>query len=414
MDILFTHCAGLDIHKKTVVACLLTQDAHGKTVRETRTFSTMTADSLDLLDWLTAQGCTHVAMESTGEYWKPVYNLLEDHFTLLVVNARHIKTVPGRKTDVKDAQWIADLLQQGLLRPSFIPPVGQRALRDLTRYRGGFVRERATLCNRVQNLLEDANIKLASVASDVLGVSGRAMLDALLAGQNDAAALAALAKGRLQEKRSDLERALHGRFAAHHRIILTELLYQIDSLDASIKRLSQEIETACAPFAEAVAPLDTIPGVARATAEVIVSEIGTDMSRFPTPGHLAAWAGVAPGNCQSGGKRLSNRTRQGNKTLKTALVQAAQAAARTRDTYLAAQCTRLTARRGRKKAIVAVAHSILVIVYRLLERGEDYCDQGANYFDQRQPQAVTRKLVGRLEQMGFDVSLQPKQAAETA
>ena len=414
MDILFTHCAGLDIHKKTVVACLLTQDAQGKTGRETRTFSTMTVDILELLDWLTAQGCTHVAMESTGEYWKPVYNLLEDHFTLLVVNARHIKTVPGRKTDVKDAQWIADLLQHGLLRPSFIPPAGQRALRDLTRYRGGFVRERATLCNRVQKLLEDANIKLASVASDVLGVSGRAMLDALLAGQTDATALASLAKGRLQEKRNDLERALHGRFAAHHRIILTELLCQIDSLDASIKRLSLEIEGACAPFAEAVAHLDTIPGVARATAEVIVSEIGTDMSRFPTPGHLAAWAGVAPGNCQSGGKRLSNRTRQGNKTLKTALVQAAQAAARTRDTYLAAQCTRLTARRGRKKAIVAVAHSILVIVYRLLERGEDYCDLGANYFDQRQPQAVTRKLVGRLEQLGFDVSLQPKQAAETA
>ena len=290
----------------------------------------------------------------------------------------------------------------------------KRALRDLTRYRGGFVRERATLCNRVQKLLEDANIKLASVASDVLGVSGRAMLDALLAGQTDAPTLASLAKGRLQEKRTDLERALHGRFAAHHRIILTELLCQIDSLDASIKRLSQEIEDACAPFAEAVAHLDTIPGVARATAEVIVSEIGTDMSRFPTPGHLAAWAGVAPGNCQSGGKRLSNRTRQGNKTLKTALVQAAQAAARTRNTYLAAQCTRLASRRGRKKAIVAVAHSILVIVYRLLERGEDYCDLGANYFDQRQPQAVTRKLVGRLEQLGFDVSLQPKQAAETA
>jgi len=414
VDILYTRCAGLDVHKKTVVACLLTQDAQGKAVRHTRTFGTMTADILDLLDWLQAHDCVHVAMESTGEYWKPIYNLLEGRCDLLVANARHIKSVPGRKTDIKDAAWIADLHQHGLLRPSFIPPAPQRALRDLTRYRSSFVRERATTCNRVQKLLEDANIKLASVATDVLGVSCRAMLDAMIAGNTNAGALALLAQGRLQEKRDDLERALQGRFAAHHRIILTELLCQIDSLDASIARLSKEIETACVPFDEAVAHLDTIPGVARTTAEVILSEIGADMSRFPTPGHLAAWAGVAPGNCQSGGKRLSNRTRQGNKTLKCALVQAAQAASRTRGTYLSAQFARLSARRGRKKAIVAVAHSILVIAYRLLERREDYKDLGGDYFDRRQPQVTTNRLVGRLQQLGYEVTLCPLTPAEAA
>lgn len=414
MDILYSRCAGLDVHKKTVVACRISEDETGKSVVQVRTFATMTVDLLALSDWLAEVQVTHVAMESTGEYWKPVYNILEGQFALLVVNAHHIKAVPGRKTDVKDAQWIADLWQQGLLRASFVPPAPQRALRDLTRHRSTFIRERATLSNRVQKVLEGANIKLASVATDVLGVSGRAMLNALVEGQVDAVTMAALAKGRMKEKHADLEKALEGRVQATHRLILSELLTQIDSLDASIARFDAAIEEACAPFSEAVAHLDTIPGVARATAEMIVSEVGTDMNRFPTPGHLAAWAGVAPGNNESAGKRLSGRIRRGNQTLRTGLVQAAHAAAKTRNTYLSAQYHRLAGRRGKKKALLAVAHSILVIAYRLIERGEDYKELGGNYFDQRRPEATVRHLTSRLAQMGYDVVLNPKTAAEAA
>ena len=408
MDILHTHCAGLDIHKKTVVACRFSLDANGKKVQHLRTFATMTQDLLALSDWLQEGQITHVAMESTGEYWKPVYNVLEGLFTLLVVNAKHVKNVPGRKTDVKDAQWLAELLQHGLLSPSFVPPQGQRDLRDLTRYRSTFIKERATLVNRVHKLLEGANIKLASVATDVMGVSGRLMLAALCEGHTDATLMADLARGRLKEKRADLERALHGRVREHHRLILSELLTQIDGLDESIARLSTAIEAACAPFAEAVACLQSIPGVSQATAELIVSEVGTDMTRFPTPGHLAAWAGVAPGNNQSGGKRLSSRIRAGNQALRTGLVQAAHAAARTRDTYLSAQFHRLAGRRGKKKALIAVAHTLLVIAYRLIERKEKYKDLGGNYFDQRRPDTTVRHLTSRLSQLGFDVTLNPK------
>lgn len=413
MDIIYTHCAGLDVHKKTVVACRLTPDAQGKAVRETRTFATMTAALLELSDWLQEANITHVAMESTGEYWKPVYNLLEENFQLLLVNARHIKAVPGRKTDVKDAQWIADLLQHGLLRPSFVPPPAQRELRDLCRHRSNFIRERATLVNRVQKVLEGGNIKLASVATDVMGVSGRAMLDALVTGETDPLVMAELAKGRLREKRDQLEQALCGRVLASQRFILSELLCQIDSLDETIARFNTEIETACVPFESAVAHLDTIPGVARATAELIVSEVGTDMRRFPTPGHLAAWAGVAPGNNESAGKRLSGRIRQGNHALRAGLVQAAHAAVRTK-TYLASQYHRLAGRRGKKRVLLAVAHSIIVIAYRLIERGEDYKDLGENYFDQRRPDTAVRHLTTRLAQLGYEVTLNPKTAAETA
>jgi transposase len=361
---------------------------------------------LQLSDWLAEGGVTQVAMESTGEYWKPVYNLLENNFELWLVNAHHIKQVPGRKTDVKDAEWIAQLLRLGLLRKSFVPPLPQRKLRELCRHRSNFIRERATLVNRVQKTLEGMNIKLASVASDVMGVSGRAILAALVEGKADAATMAELAKGRLRSKQELLERSLEGRASAHQRFILSELLCQIDSIEETITRFDAQIESYCVPFEEAVAHLDTIPGVARATAELIVGEVGTDMSRFATPGHLASWAGLCPGNNESAGKRFSGRVRPGNASLRAGLVQAAHAAIRTK-TYLSAQYRRLVTRRGKKRALLAVAHTILVIAYRLMERGEDYQDLGADYFERRQPEALARRLTKRLQGLGFEVSLSP-------
>jgi transposase len=415
MQVLYTHCAGLDVHKKTVVACLITPDPQGGWQHEVRSFSTMTRDLLALSDWLLEAGCTHVAMESTGEYWKPVFNILEVHFTVLLVNAQHIKAVPGRKTDVKDAQWIAELLQHGLLRASFIPPVVQRELRELTRHRTTFVRERATLVNRVQKVLESANIKLASVATDVLGVSGRAMLQALIAGETDTGAMAELAKGRMREKREQLGQALEGRVQAHHRFVLTELLGQINSLEDTLARFNEQIEAYRAPFAEAVELLDTIPGVGQETAEVIVAEMGADMSRFPTARHLAAWAGLAPGNHESAGKQRTGRTRKGNQALRQGLIQAAHAAAHTKNTYLAAQYHRLAARRGSKRAIVAVAHSMLVIAYWLLSRHEPYRELGGDYFDRQRPAATAKRLVRRLENLGYHVLLEaPPQMAVAA
>ena len=345
-----------------------------------------------------------MAMESTGEYWKPIYNILEENFEVLLVNARHIKQVPGRKTDVMDAEWIADLLRHGLLRSSFIPPVGQRELRELTRHRTNFVRERASVVNRIQKTLESANIKLASVASNVMGVSGRAMLEAIVAGTTNATEMAGLAKGRLREKREQLDKALEGRVKPHHRFVLAELLCQVDSLDESIARFDAEIEKYCHPFEEEVELLDTIPGVAQRIAEVIVSEIGSDMSRFPTADHLAAWAGVAPGNNESAGKRYSGTTRHGDRALTVALVQAAHAAARTRNTYLSAQYHRLAGRIGKKRAIVAVAHSILVISYHIIQRKEPYRDLGGDYFDQRRPEATAKRLLIRLQHLGYDIS----------
>jgi len=404
MDIEHTHCAGLDVHKKTVVAAIIVPDGQGGLRKEVRTFATMTADLLMLSDWLLSFGVTHVAMESTGEYWKPIHNILEENFEVLLVNARHIKQVPGRKTDVMDAEWIADLLRHGLLRGSFIPPVGQRELRELTRHRANFVRERATLVNRIQKTLESANIKLASVASDVMGVSGRAMLDAIITGTANATEMAGLAKGRLREKREQLDKALQGRVKPHHQFVLSEYLCQVDNLDETIARFDAEIEKYCRPFEEAVELLDTIPGVARRTAEVVVSEIGSDMSRFPTANHLAAWAGVAPGNNESAGKRYSGTTRHGNRALTVALVQAAHAAARSRNTYLSAQYHRLAGRRGKKRAIVAVAHSILVISYHIIQRKEPFRELGGDYFDQRRPEATAKRLLGRLQQLGYDIS----------
>ncbi|MDD5703975.1 MAG: IS110 family transposase [Dehalococcoidales bacterium] len=407
MDIIHTHCAGLDVHKKVVVAAIIVPGKEEGLYKETRSFGTMTAELLTLSDWLMSQGVTQVAMESTGEYWKPIFNILENNFEVILVNAQHIRKVPGRKTDVSDAEWLADLLRHGLLSPSFIPPLGQRELRELTRYRSTFVKERATLVNRVQKVLESANIKLSSVASNVMGVSGRAILEAIIAGQTTPEQMAELSKGRLREKRTQLTQALEGRVKARHRFVLTELLCQIGSLDETIARFDEEIERYCRPFEEAVVLLDTIPGIARETAEIIVSEIGTDMSRFPSAAHLASWAGVAPGNNESAGKKRSGRTTQGNKPLGVALNQAAHAAAHTRNTYLAAQYHRLAGRRGKKRAIMAVAHSILVIAYHMLKNHLPYEDLGADYFDKRRPETTSKRLVRRLEQLGFHVSLQP-------
>lgn len=405
MRTIYERVAGLDVHKKVIVACIRVPVADGSWHVEKRNFGTMTVDLLALSDWLLSHEISHVAMESTGEYWKPVFNILENNFEVIIVNAQHISKVPGRKTDQSDAEWIAELMQYGLLKASFVPPLGQRELRELTRYRSTFVRERATLSNRVQKVLESANIKLGSVASDVLGVSGRAMLNALMEGQATPNEMAELAKGRLREKRAELSKALEGRVKPHHRFVLSELLCQIDSLDEAIARFDQQIEEYCRPFEESVTQLDTIPGVARQTAEIIVSEIGVDMGRFPTADHLAAWAGVAPGNNESAGKRRSGRTRPGNKALRAALNQAAHGAAHTKNTYLAAQYRRLAARRGKKKAIVAVMHSILVISYHLIQRNEPYRELGGDYFDKQKPEATAKRLVKRLEQLGFQVSL---------
>jgi len=411
MDTIYQRCCGLDIHKKVVVACLITPGAKGRPHKEIRSFGTMTADLLELADWLTAAGCTHVAMESTGVYWKPIYNILEGSFELLLVNARHIKAVPGRKTDVKDCEWIADLLQHGLLRSSFVPDLDQRELRELTRYRSSLVRERTAEVNRLQKTLEGANIKLASVASEVTGVSGRAMLQELVAGNRDAQALAQLAKGQLRNKIPQLERALVGRFGPHQSFLVARQLAHIDFLDQTIEQVSQEVADRMGPFEAELAALDTIPGVGPWTAEVIIAEIGTDMSRFPSAGHLASWAGMCPGNNESAGKRKSGKTRKGSKWLRVALTEAANAAGRGKGTYLSSQYHRLVARRGKKKAAIAVGHSILVIAYHILKDHTTYQDLGPDYFDHRQSAKLQTRLVNRLKGLGFNVSLTPVEQA---
>jgi transposase len=367
----------------------------------------MTDDLVALADWLAALGVTHVAMESTGVLWKPVYNLLEGQFTLVLANAQHLKTVPGRKTDVRDAEWIADCFRHGLLRPSFVPDRGQRELRELTRYRTSLIQERAAEVNRVQKTLEGANIKLANVASDVLGASGRQMLAGLIAGPADATALAALAKGKLGEKRPALERALVGQMGSHQRFLLATQLAHIDHLEALIAQVSAEIGERLRPFQDALARLDTIPGVGERTAQVLLAEVGMEMDRFPSAAHLASWAGMCPGNHESGGKRKSGKTRKGSPWLRAALVEAAQAAGRSKDTYLAARYQRLRARRGAKKAAVAVGHAILVIAYYLLSRGEAYHDFGATFFDERHRQAAVQRAVRRLHALGYRVTLEP-------
>jgi transposase len=405
MEVLYAVCCGLDVHQASVTACLRSPGDGPQRRQEVRTFGTTTRELLRLADWLTAAGCTHVAMESTGVYWRPVYNLLEGSFELSVVNAQHVKMVPGRKTDVRDSEWLAQLLELGLLRRSFVPPAAQRELRDVVRYRKRLIEERAREANRVLKVLETANIKLGSVVTKVLGVSARAMLKALIAGDGAPEELAELAQRSLRRKRPALAEALTGRVTAHHRFMLDHLLRHIEFLDDTIAAYDRHIATLTAADADALTRLDTIPGVARRTAEVIAAELGCDMTRFPTAGHAASWVGLCPGNHKSAGKRLSGRTRFANRVLRQALVESARGAVFKRDSYLAAQYRRLVKRRGDKKAIVAVAHSLLVIAYHVLRDGVSYRELGGDYFDHLNAQRLTRYHTKRLAALGYVVTL---------
>lgn len=405
MEVLYPHCAGLDVHKDMVVACVRHMMG-GKVERELRTFKTVTRDLLSLSEWLASQGCTHIAMEATGVYWKPVWHILSDgSFDLTLANAAHVKNVPGRKTDANDATWLADLLAHGLVRASFVPDAATQEQRGLLRTRKQLVRERGSHVQRLQRTLEDANIKLESAVSDITGVSGRAMIQALIDGQTDPAALAALAHRRLKAPAEALQEALRGRVTAHHRFLLALHLKQIDALGEAIVGMDREVDAHVEPFRQAIRQLKTIPGIGDLAACVVLAEIGHDMSQFATHGHLISWAGLCPGNDESAGKRRSNRMRKGAPWLKTTLIQCAWAATRKKGSYLQAQYYRLRARRGGKKAIAAVAASMLTAAYHMLKDGTFYQDQGAEFFDRRTKAASANRLVARLQSLGYDVQI---------
>jgi transposase len=405
MDQLIERVAGLDVHKASVVATVRTPGPDGRRISRTETFGTMTADLIALRDWLHAHGVTHVALESTGVYWKPIYYVLEDGFQLLLINMVELKHVPGRKTDVKDSEWLAQLLECGLLKASFVPPPAIRELRDITRYQLQQVRDRAREVNRLGQVLQDAGIKLTSVATDVMGVSGRAMLEALLAGTTDPTVLADLARGRLRKKLPELRRALQGRFRRHHGFLVEQILAKIDFLDETLERLTTELEARLAPFAPMLANLDTIPGVDRSTAVSILAETGGDMTRFPSAGHLCSWAAMCPGHDESAGKRRSGKTRKANRYLRAALIQGALGATRAKDTALRARYYRVKRHRGHKKAVVAVGHQMLEIAFYIMRDGVTYTELGADYFDRRHADRATRRHVRQLEALGYRVTI---------
>jgi transposase len=407
MDRQLERCCGLDVHKETIAACVRIGGRSGAATQHVQTFGTTAGDLLVLRDWLVAHAVTHVAMESTGVYWKPVFYALESDFTCLLVNAAHIKQVPGRKTDVRDCVWIAQLLEHGLLRGSFVPPAPIREIRDLTRYRKALIQDRTRVANRLHKALEDAGVKLATVASDILGVSGRAMLHALAEGTTDPAVLADLARGRLRGKLPALRAALAGRFRAHHAFVVGQLLAHLDYLDEAIATLSTELESRLAPFSEQLTRLDSIPGINRRTAEVIIAEIGVDMSPFPSAAHLASWAALCPGNNESAGKHKSGKTRKGNRWLRTALIEAAAGASRAKNSALQARFRRVLRQRGPKKAVVALAHALLRIAYHVLADGTTYRELGGDYYDRQHTRRVTRRAIQLLERQGYRITLEP-------
>lgn len=412
MQVLHPRCCGLDVHKRTVVACVLLTADDGTVQRKVRTFGTMTADLLALADWLQRLHITHVAMESSGVYWWPVFNIIEDEErTLVVVNPQHMKAVPGQKTDVKDSEWLADLLRHGLLRPSFIPPAPVRAMRDLMRYRKTLVHDRTQEINRLHKVLEAANIKLAAVATDVMGLSSRAMLAAIVDGEDDAEALAELALRSLRKKLPELRQALHGRVQPHHRLLIAQILDHIDYLSRAMATVEAEVAHLQEPIQDAIALLQTIPGVNAVAARSIIAEIGTDMRCFVSAKHLASWAGVCPGNDQSGGTRRQAKATDGDPWLQAVLGEVACTIARSRGNYLHAQYHRIARRRGKQKAIVAIAHSVLVIIYHMLRDNRPYADLGPDYFDKLDTMRLERHHVRRLEQLGYEVTLVPKSVA---
>ena len=405
MDVVVQRCSGLDVHKDSVMATVRTPGPAGQREEVTREFGTTTAGVLALRDWLLAQGVTLVGMESTGVYWRPIYYVLEDAMECWLLNARHLRNVPGRKTDVKDAQWICRLVEHGLVRPSFVPPKPIRELRNLTRYRKAQIDERGREAQRLDKVLQDAGVKLSSVATDILGKSGRDMLDALVAGTRDPAVLAELARGKLRTKIPALKEALEGRFSAHHGLLVSSILAKLDFLEEIIASLSEEIDRVIAPFEDYLELIDTIPGVDRRVGEALIAEVGVDMSVFGAPDRLASWAGMCPGNHESAGKSRSGRTRKGPKWLQVHLTEAAKAAGRTKDTYSGAQYQRLRGRHGPAKATKAVGHSILVAYFYIVQNEVPYRDLGPDWFAKRCPASQARKLVRQLERLGYSVTL---------